>query len=351
MFKRICIVLIIILTALLCVLFFIARKNNVSDHSIETYNSQISVLENEKHLLQDEYSKLDAQYNDFIVGKGTVNLFFTDLNSLITENVFPLFNKYGFCGQVMLNKEQYPGAPNCMSREEFDSLLIAGWEYVLEYKGNENFTRWLEYMDSMVKEMNFSSISSTIYFNEGTYSPEYDDIAMQHGYNILVHHGENGDPVITQGVANKNTAWKVGAITAFYSKHTSKLHEVNACGGNIVMTLGTHSEKEIFTDEMLQSLVVQIYNMVLDGTTYQMSTTNAYKYKTDIMASSEKYSAELANKKAALQSKLDDVLISIENIKKKYYEEHNTELTIDTAKVTEAVETTPVTEQPLPEND
>ena len=86
--------------------------------------------------------------------------------------------------------------------------------------------------------------SHTIYFEEGAYTQAYDTELAGAGYTTVIHHGEEGLPLVTSDV--ETAVWHPGAVGRQGEEPRYRLGDAVGEKGNIIFTVSYTREDEMY---------------------------------------------------------------------------------------------------------
>lgn len=317
---KIFMVVTVLLAVLLVFLFrFQKQKEYEKTMYLVEYNQNIDTLAKEKTQLQTELGTLQTEYQNKYAGKATISLIFTDLDNIVYEEIWPEMKGFQMNGVLLLSKEQFPGTEGCMSMQVFRKMIAEGWEYCLEWDGEEPLQGWLTQMEAMLKENNLE-MPTTLYFQDGTYQKEYAKVLKNHGISSAVHHGEGEEPIIAVDF-EEDTVWYPGAYP--FHVQGGKTH-VETCireKGSMAFSIGNRSEEEKYTRSSLISMLEQLQEWVDNERLQIMTVSEAYEYRVQL-AESAKQDVEMTGQIEALEKQIEDVELGIQEIREQYRAEN-----------------------------
>ena len=112
-------------------------------------------------------------------------------------------------GFMCLGDGNMPGDEGLISRTNFDIMVEAGWEYVLYWNGEGSLEEYVPAMKTRFASMGLD-FPNTIMFKDRTYKTEYDNYLYTQNLIHVIHHGEEGLPIIDKSTDSK--VWHPGII-------------------------------------------------------------------------------------------------------------------------------------------
>ena len=182
----------------------------------------------------------------------TEQLLFLELNPLLMEEVFPAMQERELPGVLGLYEGNYPGDPGCISREDYDRLIQAGWESCLVYDGGEDFAAWDRDVSARLSDAGLQK-PRAVYFPEDSYDATLDRQIIACGYLVAVHHGESYRPLI--GGELEGELWYTGAHPWNYIGVPDQIREVVRKHGEHCYTLRFTEGREEYGTASFQTML------------------------------------------------------------------------------------------------
>ena len=188
MVKKISIVITVVLAVSL--IFAICYSQHEAQANAEYYeklDKSALPLKVQKDELERELSVLEKEYSEQMKGAATEELLVTDLDKSLYSDLFPMTQEADVAGILVLSDDEFFGNTGKITGKQFDELRKAGWSYCLGWNGEGKFEDWMKKMSALLKKSGLS-IPNAVYFAEGSYSAELDNILLQYGldFDILV---------------------------------------------------------------------------------------------------------------------------------------------------------------------
>ena len=86
-----------------------------------------------KQRLTKELEQLEKLYQSDKQPRATTQFLFTELDKQVYEECYPSMEESKFTGVLIVSQKEFPGAEGCMSKEQFKTLLDAGWSVCIEW--------------------------------------------------------------------------------------------------------------------------------------------------------------------------------------------------------------------------
>ncbi len=185
---------------------FVAVGVNLKKQAAE--NEELAQL-SERHLyLNSKRTGLVAQKNELISLRASETrlgnylvLFFDSVDTNLIESVYPLLEKNGMKGTIVLCDGRIPGEEGNISREDFDFLLSEGWDYAIGYSNEvdlsaDNAAELLaSYLDDYMTRLEEADIAVpfTYCFARGEYHKKFAPVLKERGFKVVRHYGETGE--------------------------------------------------------------------------------------------------------------------------------------------------------------
>lgn len=229
------------------------KENQELEEVLRECEEEAAPLEKELRGIEVEMDKLTMQLADASMEHGTFTLVFTDLDALVAEEIWPDVQNYQMTGMLMLSEEQLPGLDGMITMPMFQEIIESGWEYCLEWNGEEELENWLEDRKEQLEEQNIA-FPQTLSFREGTYREEYDEILKEYGITCAIYHGEG----VTHSAVidmNEQSLWRLQTYP--FHIEDGKLIAENAVssGKSISFTIGNRTKAEQYQRESMNTLL------------------------------------------------------------------------------------------------
>lgn len=348
MIRKIILVLLVILLILGGSLV-ILRQNRINREETEKQNAlqqQMIPLLQEKRKLQDKNAQLQRQLDGKMQETATVQFLFTDLNEQLYLEVFPMMLQYGFKGIMALSGTEVPGGAGKISIRQFEEMVRDGWGYCLKWDGT---TKVWDAFTGVQWKMPESELEmpDTVYLAPGQYTRELDMTLTMQGVRMVIHHGEEDQPIDLTG--EENSLWRLGSRVWDPETARSDLQECVQKRGNLVFDVSFGPDYSSYGaygfQDILYAVVSYQKNKIIEVTDFpklkELFTNDAENYRwvrTDAikaeMADNQKKMDELdrqirqiSNGGEPVQSgedsqKLENDLVSLRNEMDRFDREH-----------------------------
>lgn len=182
------------------VFFNISERNENSARLAKLSERHLLLTVEKKALLEEkaEYEALRAaetRTGNFLV------LFFDNVDENLYDIVYPMLDKNGYKGTIVLCEGLVPGEEGNISRKNFDALLEKGWDTAIGYNSDIDMTqndaveKLAEYLDEYIARLTEAGIEIpfTYCFNKGEYNPRFENVLKERGFKAIRHYGETGE--------------------------------------------------------------------------------------------------------------------------------------------------------------
>lgn len=313
--KKIAPVITIALIVFLGVLLWIDRKKEMAEAEVyQEWDYLRQPISARVEDLEKKLSLLDKELEDSVLPKGTVQILFTDLNKDVFEICYPLLDEYDYTATLALSSTSLPGMDGCMTKEQFDTLMNAGWETCVLYEGPELIPWW----KALREDLDNRQIKKPreIYFPQGKYKAEMDDMIKQLGFTIAIIKDNNKSPIVTKDEAD---LWHVGAVGYMSSKSRTWMDEAIKKDGNVVFCVSFNEGNENFQKPGFPSMLTYFDYNRASGDMAIMNVDEAREHYTfRATGQNPKLEERYREKKARLEAKLVDVKKRLEELDAQY---------------------------------
>lgn len=187
MAKRITLVLLAVILA--AIMIYSRYRESVNKAYIEEYHAAALTLQQQQNIRKDELERLRKEREqNRKTAKGI--LLFQEINRKMYGNAFPIIQKYGFVGTMVITNESYPGQLGFISVEQMNDLLDHGWSICAGWSGKGDIERELQKLESLFIELGLDH-PYVISIDEGGYDPAMDAVLAEKGYLAVILHGDS----------------------------------------------------------------------------------------------------------------------------------------------------------------
>lgn len=236
--------------------FLVWRENQAGKQREAEYTelqNKLRPLEQEKTRIKKALENLEADYAEKSELTASAVILFTDLDEKIYTDMYPKMRNRGYVGVLALPISQLPGQSGCLSQEQFDTLMKAGWKCSLKWEKEMEPEEWFKACEEMMPKIGITR-PDMVYFPQNTYKSQSDEFLTEKGIEIVVHHGERGLPLVISEV--EDGIWHPGARGLRESKTVQLLEEAVELKGNIIFTVGSDIESENYNQNQFDSMLV-----------------------------------------------------------------------------------------------
>ena len=309
----------VILVLLVAFGFFymkIQKEDRMQQQAYEKWVEERRPLTVKKVNYSNLLTKLEQEYENYTTPKGTTHILFTELHEDVYQVCYPLMKEYGYTGTLILSSVQLPGQENCMSMQQFEELLDAGWRTCIQwdeaFSGEQawnSFRSELEAMDIQVGEQ--------IYFPRETYSEELDERISDMGFVIVIcEYTDTESPLQSE---YEEGLWHIGAMGAMTSQPKYWLREAIANKANVVYTVGFNLEYEKYNAKSFQGMLNAFDQYEASGDLFVDDLFFAREhYYSRLAGVSPEYEEKYQKEKQGLEQQIADIDAQLKEIDEKY---------------------------------
>lgn len=317
MYKKIIpIVTIVIAIGLFAFIWGVQKEENKKAMQHEKLYEQRRPLTVKQEQLQQEIETLEKNYEKSKSPNAVVQVIFTELNEQVYSQCYPIMKEYEYTGTLLLSDTQLPGQEGCMSMEQFQELMDAGWQVAVTWKQGVAAKQWWTNLQNRLTVLGIKN-EPVLYFPKGTYDAELDTTIQELGFSIaVVNKGEEEQPLQLQ---NEEGVWHVGAVGMMTSKPRLWLREAVAQDANLAYLIGFTIEEELYNEKSFRSMLNCFDEY---EATDELVTTNIVEAREHFRSRSAGVAPEIESqyqeKKTALEKELAEVKKKLEKIDAKY---------------------------------
>lgn len=258
--------------------------------------SRIQPFEAEKRELEKQDDAWLQRLEDTKKGTACVLLSFENMDTNLSQSIFPIMSEYGYRGTFALQNGAVPGTqPEWMSMEEFHGMLGAGWEYAFlteSPEGDEDGTKWQEQLDAQIAAWNGAGIGTPAgyFFTSGQSSKEKEAVLKERGFSVWRDPQQNPEYID----AMKDGTLTVKSVTLTKDSSTLETALANAVekkesvAFNIPSVLETvEGDTKAVTTAKFRQFLSEIKEQEAAGNLQVMTYFQYFQYKAQLQAEAE----------------------------------------------------------------
>lgn len=288
--------------------FLVWKENQTGKQREAEYTelqNKLRPLEQERSRIKKELEKLEQDYAEESELTANAVILFTDLDEKIYTEMYPKMKNKGYVGVLALPVSQLPDQSGCLSQEQFDTLMKAGWKCSLKWEKEIDPEEWFKACEEMMVKVGIGR-PDIVYFPQNTYKSQSDEFLVEKGMEIVVHHGERGLPLVITEV--EDGMWRPGARGLRESKTVQLLEEAVELKGNIIFTVGSDIESENYNESQFNSMLTWFKRYCDDG---QLVVTDLWEAREQRKRVGIER-GELKERYEAERGQLEDELVEVE---------------------------------------
>ena len=235
--------------------YYVKRADAEGQVQINNLSVEVEPLQQEKDRLQKERENLNEEFSILLRDPSTVQFLFRELNKNIYTDVYPIMRDRGITGVLGISTMQYPGLMGCLSKSQYDRLLMDGWGTCLVFDLNYryNFENWFSYMTQAFQRDGYE-LPKAILFSDNSYDPDVmDNRLIQAGINTVIVNAEDGH---SETVSEVKKLWYTGAMPWNYTGLENDIQRLSLTdGANLVFTLTMNDMWDAFDAKSFEALL------------------------------------------------------------------------------------------------
>ena len=324
MVKKISVVITLLLAVfLLAALWYVQRQEQTDAGRYEVLDQEALPLQVEKRELERELDALEENYEQQMKGMPTAEIVVTDMDEALYDQLYPVMQEAGLQGIMALSDTEYFGRAGNISVSQFNEMLEAGWGYCLGWDGEGDFAEWMSGMAERLRDTRLS-VPEAVYFAQGSYSSEYDEILRQYDVTVAVHHGEEEKAVIVTD-DGQGDIWYPGAIVWNRSGVRNDFAELISAGGNLTVSVrfaedggentAQDTDREIYVENSFRNMLEYITQQISEGKLLVMTGFEAARAcRTEAENSAAGLLQELETRRQDLEAQIGELESRIDEI-------------------------------------
>lgn len=199
--KIIAILLVVIIGIAGVAIVFKSQYDKKQNASLRADSERMTQLIAKRNILEEEIAiKWNEYHENTNEGMCYIVLFFDNITPNLMSDVYPLVSKYGYSATAVMTNLQTPGDEGCISMEEYNALVSAGWDFAigtgdLELSLDNGEKELAKYINDYKVKLEEKGIPmpGTFCFDAKEYEERYDSLLWENGFKIVRHFGEAGN--------------------------------------------------------------------------------------------------------------------------------------------------------------
>lgn len=297
-------VLVAVLVLCLVVLFSCELiKNNVTENSRDKIETQVSEYRVEKRELEQKLSSLQSSHIKETVGASRLMLFFSPIDSLFVDEIYPILKENGVIASICLEKDNLPGVYSAMSGDLYNTLIEDGWQTALYFDGKTTVDKW--YSDNE-KALNTAGIDfpSVLIIDEGNFndvialefhSLGFDDIIIKAKKPDVAKADIEGGPNLTDSVG-----WYTNVASGIIDLFASK-------NGDIAFIIGGDHPEESYEPDQFSTMLNVISKSIENEQLFFTTPRGMAEYKNKLAEAYNLTIDDFNEEKSRLENRINEL--------------------------------------------
>ncbi len=215
--------------------YLLKTEQDDNERMLNLY-TEVEPLEREREALATELNGLDVEYATKKRDYATVEVLFTQLQSQIITDVWPVMRERGVVGTLCINYQEIPGYYNKLSAADINRLAADGWGTCVLADSNvpKNIAGWYPNFAKYVAELKIP-VPKAVYFANGGYDPSMNEQLAAVGIETVIVDAPDGRSMT---VSDTSGIWVTGAMPFGYTGSLADLELLGRTdGGNLALTV------------------------------------------------------------------------------------------------------------------
>lgn len=291
------------------IVFQTYKQNLKNEKSYNSYVEKVIPLYEQLNSLEKELSIMEEKFASAVVPKATVQIVFTELDTRVYDVCYNLMKQREFIGVLALSDNELPGESGCMSNEQFNELINAGWSTCILLDDYVDVSSKLQSFTEKLNEMGIE-VPSVLFISDGLNS--FESKFESHEYDIVIYEGSNNSSVIQTSIGTK--IWYLGAVGLRSSYAKRLLTEAVEYRGNIAFLVGYSQKTQMYSPDYFITMLDELETHSGNGDLIICSPTKAKEHYIDRKSSKSQEEIEQYNsRKAEIEAEIDIVKQKIED--------------------------------------
>ena len=310
------IVTIVLAVGLFAFIWGVQKQENKKAVEHEKIYEQRRPLAVKEEQLEQKLEELENTYEKSKSPNAVTQIIFTEMDEQVYSLCYPIMQEYEYIGILALSPTEFPGEEGCMTVEQFQELVDAGWKICITWQSDDRENNWLVNLKNKMTVLGIEQ-GQTLYFPQGTYHADVDETIQELGFSIaIISKAEEEAPLQLQ---YEEGVWHVGAVGLMSSKPRLWLREAVAQDANVAFLVGFQLETELYNERSFRSMLncFDEYEATEELVITDVDAAKEY-YHTRSAGISPELESQYQQEKAALEAELADVKKQLQEIDAMY---------------------------------
>ena len=239
--------LILVLAILGTGVMYLRRTEQADQRRMKELYTQAEPLQRQREVLEAELNSLELNYALMMRDVSTVQMLFRELDSTLFSDVYPLMRDRGITGVLGISGYELPNMMGKISADEYKRLLMDHWGSCLVYNSDEDLDYWIPEIKGYLNWRGID-LPKAIYFMNGKYSEEYDELLLSHGITTVIVDSSDGHSDTVTDV--NSDIWHTSAMPWNYTGVASDTELLAVTdGGNMSFTISFRNLWDAYEEE------------------------------------------------------------------------------------------------------
>ena len=264
---------------------------------------ELRPLEAERAKLQRQLSELDDSKQYYDLSLSSTMIIVTDPDERVMDDIVPTLDEKGYKGVLCVNEKGFPGKDGMMSVEDAKSLVDKGWEIAIKADENTN-----------LYDMYFRVKNAGLGYVQAVYLPEagVSDYIKNESADLLI-------PMIIQHRSNDSNGDDshvyVGTVGATEQQNKKTFEDAVTFSEPLGITFGYSEDRDIFTENKLQNIILSIDAENNAGTTKVCNIKETISRLDERDSKIESGEVKKIDQRQVLENKISEIEKQIEELK------------------------------------
>ena len=285
------------------------KQNLLKEESYNSYVQKVTPLYDQLNKLEKELSNLEQEFSSAVVPKATAQIVFTELDERVYDVCYNLMKQRHFTGVLVLSNDQLPGESGCMSKEQFQELIEAGWTTCISIDDYVDVSADLPAFIEKLNENNIE-VPNVLFISKGLNS--FESRFESDEFSIVVYEGSNNSSVIQTSIGTKT--WYLGAVGLRSSYAKRLLTEAVDYRGNLAFLVGYSQKSQMYNADYFINMLDELETHLKNGNLIVCSPTEAKEHYIARKSSKTQEEIEQYNsQKKEIEKEIDIIKQKIED--------------------------------------
>ncbi len=275
-----------------------------TNYQIKIENEALS-LEKKKSRILQEMEDVKDLYSERVSGNAFLQMICIEPRKEVYTEIYPVLTEHEMRAILVLSADALPGDKGCMTKNQMNRLVNAGWELALAYDASYGSVKeWHQAISDRLDELKITA-PENVYFPDSDFKKGMVKEFASVGIDRFFHHGDSFS--FYEPVTKKQPYWNINAIPWNMKGVKKELQTTIENGGDLLFTIGFSDEREIYRETQFPSMLRAIKEYEKNGDLILATFDEIEERRKEASAQYSKWQKEMLRETNRLEEELASV--------------------------------------------